>query len=994
MSEQIVFGIRIDGISDVINNQQKLTEAVKQTKKELQDKDIDSPEYKKLEKTLGQLTAAQQQFRNNARTAAKEASASATGTEGAYRKLSAQLMVSRDRLKDLAAAGQTNTNEFKKLTTEVGALDKQLKSIDSNVGQFQRNVGNYQGKVGQFASGIGRQSLGPLAMLMGGPAVAGAATFAMLASGSKTIFNFEQSLADLSAVANVSAEELEILEKSARKLGGTTAFSADQVVALQTELAKLGFNVNDITGMSKAVIDLSVALGADAAQAAALMGGQLRSFGLEAKDATRIANSMAAAATKSALDFGKLEVMLPIVSTVSNQVGDSFEAQAAKLGILSNANLDASTAATGLRNIYLINAREGLTYQEGLDSITNSTDRLKTATDLYGTRSAVVALILSETQEAVKQLEADILNAEGALEEMNRKKLDTVKGQVTLLSSAWTELTLAINTSNGWFGKFIKSSVTGLTELIMAMSQVIKYGKIMGMSFDKDSESIDKTTQTQISRYTKAIQAGKMSVDEFIEKIDKQISGKDSAIPSIADKTTRAYAMRIRDSLVELKQGVLSQVVSASSDGLSEEIKELIARLNEELAKEREKGKGKIKEIEVFVEGSLGFLRNYIKDLNKELEKTKIGTPRFDELTESVKNAEAELKLFEDRLKTLKGAGILGVTDQLEPLNQELKVSATTINQKNKELQKLNKSLGDTTKGSREYYDILKQIDELEKSSTLEANDPVIAQMNRMKELFALNKVNKDKEKEDFEEKKEQEKELALFTIELAWTVADAAFEIQQNNLNRMREMELSELQRTTDARLAQVERGSAEEAAILEEQKNKEAEIEAKARKKQQQLDIQQALINGALGITKTFANLGFPKGLLGAALVAASTAAQVAVIRSQGFAEGGFTGYGGKYEPAGTVHRGEVVWSQRDVSAVGGAAIADRMRPTYSGGYFDGGAVGSFSGGGSILSDKEIQAIAAAVREGSMMGTKQGQKESSNEERRFKRLEQNIAV
>lgn len=58
-------------------------------------------------------------------------------------------------------------------------------------------------------------------------------------------------------------------------------------------------------------------------------------------------------------------------------------------------------------------------------------------------------------------------------------------------------------------------------------------------------------------------------------------------------------------------------------------------------------------------------------------------------------------------------------------------------------------------------------------------------------------------------------------------------------------------------------------------------------------------------------------------------------------GFAEGGYTGPGGKYEPAGLAHKGEVVWNQADVRAVGGPAAADAMRPTY-GGYANGGAVG----------------------------------------------------
>lgn len=53
-----------------------------------------------------------------------------------------------------------------------------------------------------------------------------------------------------------------------------------------------------------------------------------------------------------------------------------------------------------------------------------------------------------------------------------------------------------------------------------------------------------------------------------------------------------------------------------------------------------------------------------------------------------------------------------------------------------------------------------------------------------------------------------------------------------------------------------------------------------------------------------------------------------------------GGYTGDGGKYQPKGIVHAGEVVWSQADVKAAGGPKRANAMRPTA--GYANGGGPG----------------------------------------------------
>ncbi|HGW5482073.1 TPA: phage tail tape measure protein, partial [Acinetobacter baumannii] len=74
-----------------------------------------------------------------------------------------------------------------------------------------------------------------------------------------------------------------------------------------------------------------------------------------------------------------------------------------------------------------------------------------------------------------------------------------------------------------------------------------------------------------------------------------------------------------------------------------------------------------------------------------------------------------------------------------------------------------------------------------------------------------------------------------------------------------------------------------------------------------------------------------GFPLNLpliAGAVAQGASIIANIRAIKDQGFAEGGYTGSGGKYEPAGIVHKGEVVWSQEDIRRWGGVGLVENMR------------------------------------------------------------------
>lgn len=56
--------------------------------------------------------------------------------------------------------------------------------------------------------------------------------------------------------------------------------------------------------------------------------------------------------------------------------------------------------------------------------------------------------------------------------------------------------------------------------------------------------------------------------------------------------------------------------------------------------------------------------------------------------------------------------------------------------------------------------------------------------------------------------------------------------------------------------------------------------------------------------------------------------------------WSSGGYTGPGGVHQPAGVVHKGEVVWSQRDVARAGGVAAVEAMRLGKAG-YAGGGPV-----------------------------------------------------
>ena len=82
--------------------------------------------------------------------------------------------------------------------------------------------------------------------------------------GTIAIFkDFEQANSNLQAVLGVTSDEMGDLNDNAKELGSTTAFTATEVVQLQTELAKLGFPTEDILKMTRATLNAAAAMGSE-----------------------------------------------------------------------------------------------------------------------------------------------------------------------------------------------------------------------------------------------------------------------------------------------------------------------------------------------------------------------------------------------------------------------------------------------------------------------------------------------------------------------------------------------------------------------------------------------------------------------------------------------------------------------------------------------------------------------------------------------------------
>lgn len=315
------------------------------------------------------------------------------------------------------------------------------------------------------------KSFGKFGLILGAGLLIG-----VVSNVTRTFADFEQANANLSSVmATATGPQLDALQKDAKRLGGTTAKTATEVVGLQESFARLGFGTDQILNMTKATISGSIAMRGELADTAELVGAMVKSFdAFESVNAPGIIDQMTAATQQSALNFEKLQTGLPIVAGAANAAGIEFTTLLASMGKLSDAGLDASMSSTALRNIFLEAAKRGVPYQKLLDKVAGSTDQLAMANKLFGKRAAVAAVILSKNKKAIDQLDKSLQGAAGTAESAAAKQLDTLKGSVTLLKSAWEGFILSVEDGKGQIGSALKTIIRTATEMLQMASGTAK----------------------------------------------------------------------------------------------------------------------------------------------------------------------------------------------------------------------------------------------------------------------------------------------------------------------------------------------------------------------------------------------------------------------------------------------------------------------------------------------------------------------------------------
>ena len=298
-----------------------------------------------------------------------------------------------------------------------------------------------------------------------------------------TIVEFEKANSRLAGVLGSTKAGIKDLTDEARRLGATTAYTASEVTNLQTELAKLGFDKDQIKAMEEPILKFAVAVDTDLASAASVAGGALRVFGKDASESESVLATLAVATTKSALSFEHYATMLSTAAPVAHAFNFSLEDTTALMGALRNANFDATSAATATRNILLnlangsgklakalggpVKDLDGLV--AGLKKLKNEGIDLATALDLTDKRSVAAFETFLNGADSILTLRNSITGATGAFNAMYKEMGDNTAQSMKILGSTVEGLFLKFYEGRGAFKAFIDT----LTQFVQGISNTV-----------------------------------------------------------------------------------------------------------------------------------------------------------------------------------------------------------------------------------------------------------------------------------------------------------------------------------------------------------------------------------------------------------------------------------------------------------------------------------------------------------------------------------------
>jgi TP901 family phage tail tape measure protein len=435
---------------------------------------LETKQGKALEETKLQL--------QRKRKAVREEIKAEQGLITTYEKQTKRLKQLKKDYKDLILQEGRQTKETRRLRKEALALDATLKKVNKDVssstGLFKK------------ASNAARN----MVLALGG--------FAILRDAFNTVKDFNQSIANLSAITGATGQDLDFLKNKAIELGSSTTLSAGQVAEAFKLIAsakpELLDNAQALAQVTEQAIILAEAAGIEVTTAADSLTLSLNQFGAGADEASKFIDVLAAGSKKGAGDVDFLNAALLKSGGTADAAGLSFKDTVAVLETLAPVLGSGEEAGTKFRNILGSLQQEGIGFASGqfnindaiaetnkmLDGIDDPAKKAAARIKLFGKQNDAAAIQLLSNADALEDFQVS-LDENGIALEQQAINNDTLQGAMKALSSAWEGVILRFSEGTGVFGAlkdvlfFVAENLETIVKVVASLGAAFAVYKVI-----------------------------------------------------------------------------------------------------------------------------------------------------------------------------------------------------------------------------------------------------------------------------------------------------------------------------------------------------------------------------------------------------------------------------------------------------------------------------------------------------------------------------------
>lgn len=340
--------------------------------------------------------------------------------------------------------------------------------IGANITNLTNNLRSASNTLSDF--GARTQQLG--ADIAKGFGTIGLSIGAGLGYAVKQSADFDTAMRKAGAIAGATTDEFDAMKQAAIELGANTSKSASEVAEAMTELAAKGFDANQTIAAMPGIISAAEASGEDLAMTSDTVASALNIWGLEASEASRVADILAESANSTAAGVLDMQYAFKYAGAPAAALGVSLEELSGAIGLMTNAGLQGENAGTALRAslLALLNPSDknakameemGIQIKDSqnnfvglsalVDNLSKSmegqTDTQKAATlaQLVGTEAVSGFLALMNAgPKKIDEMTASLENSGGASQEAAQKMKAGIGGSLEQLSGAIDSLVISI----------------------------------------------------------------------------------------------------------------------------------------------------------------------------------------------------------------------------------------------------------------------------------------------------------------------------------------------------------------------------------------------------------------------------------------------------------------------------------------------------------------------------------------------------------------------